>query len=362
MALLLVAEAATRQGDTPAARDAYTALLERPETAFLGLRGLIGQALRAGDDVTARHLAERARKLRPDAVWLVDALLVLEARAGDWAAARATLDSAARRRVLPAERVRHHRGVVLYEMSRQAERGGGPRRAMGLAAKAQALAADLAAPAAHNARLLVALGRKRAAAKAIERAWRTAPHPDLARRYLDLRPDTAPLARVAAVQRLAAQNPEASESHLTVAEAALAARLWGEARRHLTLAIAAAPMPGPSRRLCRLMARLEESEAGNMAASRDWLDRAIGAPPDPCYVCSRCGGRSPEWQALCRECGGFDTLLWQNPPDGERANLSANAGAPLMLPALEEPGAGGVPRSLPPSTASGLAPPPQSDK
>ena len=89
MALLLVAEAATRQGDTPAARDAYTALLERPETAFLGLRGLIGQALRAGDDGTARHLAERARKLRPDAVWLVDALLVLEARAGDWAAARA---------------------------------------------------------------------------------------------------------------------------------------------------------------------------------------------------------------------------------------------------------------------------------
>ena len=235
---------------------------------------------------------------------------------------------------------------------------------MGLAAKAQALAADLAAPAAHNARLLIALGRQRAAAKAIERAWRTAPHPDLARLYLDLRPDAAPLARVAAVQRLAAQNLEASESHLTVAEAALAAQLWGEARRHLTLAIAAAPMPGPSRRLCRLMARLEESEAGNMAAARDWLDRAIGAPPDPCYVCSRCGGESPEWQALCRECGGFDTLLWQSPPDGGTAVIahSANAGAPLMLPALEEPGAGGVPRSLPHSPASGLAPPPQSDK
>jgi HemY protein len=364
MALLLEAEAATRQGDTAAARGAYTTLLEHSETAFLGLRGLIGQALRADDDATARDLAERARKLRPDAVWLVDTLLVLTARVGDWGAARKAIDSAARRRVLPAERARHHRGVVLYEMSLQAERRGDPRGAATLAAKAQALAADLAAPAAHNARLLVALGRQRAAAKAIERAWRTAPHPSLACLYLDLRPDAAPLARVAALQRLAAQNPEASESHLAIAEAALAAQLWGEARRHLALAIAAAAPRGPPRRLCRLMARLEENEAGNIAAARDWLDRAVGAPSDPCYVCARCGGQSWEWQALCRECGGFDTLLWQTLPDGERISAhSATAGALLVLPMPEEPGAGSDLRPLPPhSAASSLAPPPRWDK
>ena len=167
------------------------------------------------------------------------------------------------------------------------------------------------------------------------------------------------------MQRLAAHNPEASESHLAIAETALAAQLWGEARRHLTLAIAAPPpgLPsvGPSRRLCRLMARLEESESGDMPAARDWLDRAIGAPPDPSYVCSRCGGgESPEWQALCPECGGFDTLLWRSPPSPDRAGIAplAGAGAPLMLPAPEAPGAASLPR--PP--ASGLAPLPQWDK
>src|SRR5437763_2727756 len=67
IALLLTAEAAAQQGDIAAARGAYTALLERPETAFLGLRGLIGQALRAGDDDAALELARRARLLRPDA-------------------------------------------------------------------------------------------------------------------------------------------------------------------------------------------------------------------------------------------------------------------------------------------------------
>ncbi len=379
MALLLAAEAATQLGDAAAAHRAYTALLDRPDTAFLGLRGLIGQALRAGDDDAARRLAERARRLRPDARWLVDALLVLAARAGDWAAARDTLASTVRRRVLPAERERHHRGIVLYELSRDAERSGDPRRAAGLAAKAQALTADLAAPAFHHARLLIGLGRRRSAAKAIERAWRTAPHPDLARLYLDIHPDAAPLTRAAAVQRLAAQNPDSSESHLAVAEAALLAQLWGEARRHLALAIAAAPMPessspgssspgssslGPSRRLCRLMARLEESEAGNMPAAREWLDRAIGAPPDPCYVCTQCGGESPEWQTLCRECGGFDTLLWRSPPSSDTANIApmASAGAPLMLPSPEMPGDRSLSRSLPRSSASGLPPPPRWDK
>jgi HemY protein len=357
IALLLAAEAATRQGDIAAARGAYTVLLDRSDTEFLGLRGLIGQALRAGDDDTALRLAERARRLRPDALWLVDALLLLAARAGDWAAARDTLADAARRRALPAERGRHHRGIVLHELSRDAERRGDLRQAARLAAQAQVLAPDLAAPACHHARLLLGLGRKRLAARAIERAWRTAPHPDLARLYLEIDADAPPLARAAAVQRLAAQNPEATESHLAVAEAALAAQLWGEARRHLTLAVDAAAA-GPSRRLCRLMARLEESEGGNMAAARDWLDRAIGAAPDPCYVCSRCGAReTPEWRALCRECGEFDTLVWRSPPSGDRAviNHIASAGAPLMLPAPEPPDATGVP-------PSGLARPPQWDK
>ena len=46
VALLLAAEAASRQGDTAAAQRAYGALLDDRDTEFLGLRGLIGQALR----------------------------------------------------------------------------------------------------------------------------------------------------------------------------------------------------------------------------------------------------------------------------------------------------------------------------
>jgi HemY protein len=339
IALLLAAEAARREGDAADAQRAYSLLLERPESEFLGLRGLIGEALRAGDDDAARRLATRAQKLRPDAGWLGESLLVLAARAGDWEAARRTLSGALRRGLLPAERARHHRGVVLHELSRAAERDGDKRRALRLASQAQALVPDLAAPAVHLARLLSGLGRRRAASRAIERAWATAPHPDLAALYLELHPDLGLAAQTALLEGLAARNPAALESHIAVAEAALAARLLGEARRHLALAIAAAPPPGPAVALCRLMARLEESVAGNVPASREWLDRALAAPPDRAHVCRHCGAAHALWQALCPECGAFDTLEWTSPPAAERAPAAplALAEAPLMLPGPDLP-------------------------
>lgn len=342
MPLLLMAEAAGRQGDAAAAQQAYTALLAAPATEFLGLRGLIGQALRAGDDAAARRLAGRARLLRPDAPWLAESLLVLEGRAGDWTAARDTLATAARRGALTAERARHHRGVVLHQLSLAAERAGDLREAVRLAARAQPLAPDVAAIACHHAGLLLGLGRKRAATRAIERAWHLRPHPDLARLYLEMRQEAEPLARAASLQGLARHNPDAIENHLALAEAALAARLWGEARHHLTAAgavpaDAAAPSGtagAPPRRLCLMMARLEEGERGDVAASRAWRDRALEAPADPAWLCRACGGESGEWQALCPHCGGFDTLDWDAPPVAPRPFLGPRAEdtALLVLP------------------------------
>ncbi len=243
LTLLLSAQAAQIGGDELAAKNFFTAMLDRPETEFLGLRGLLNQALREGDRDTARRLAARAAALRPTAAWAVASLFDLEARDGRWLAARDALDKAAKHHFIAADLASRHRGVILYELSCAAATEGDPRRAVTLAAQAQALTPDLAAPAAHHARLLLDAGRTGRARRAIERAWRTAPHPELAQAYGEIGRDETPLARVARFGRLAAQNPSARESHLALADAALAAQLWGEARRHLERALAAEPAP-----------------------------------------------------------------------------------------------------------------------
>jgi HemY protein len=270
---------------------------------------------------------------------VVQSLFDLEAREGRWEAAHQTLAQAVKRRTIPRERARHHRGVILYELGRAAVANGDRRRGINLAAQAQGLAPDLATPAAHHARLLLDDRRTGPAAKAVERAWRTAPHPELVQVYGAIHAGEPPLARVKRVERLAAQNPGARESHLALAEAALDAQLWGEARRHLDKALTAAAarpiakpassnplsspsvgegeggrIAGPTPRLCLLMARLEEAEHGAGGDMRGWLDRAVNATPDPRYVCTSCGGESLEWRSLCPHCSSFDTLAWRTPP------------------------------------------------
>jgi HemY protein len=354
LTLLLSAQAAQLGGDETAAKKFFTAMLDRPEMEFLGLRGLLNLALRAGDRGTALRLTERAATLRPDTTWAVESLFELEAREGRWDAALETLAQAVKRRIIPRERARRHRGVILYELSRAALASGDRSRGRNLAAQAQALTPDLAAPAAHHARALLQDGRTGPAAKAVERAWRTIPHPDLAQVYSAIHNGTPPLDRLKSFERLAAQNPDARETHLTLAEAALDAQLWGEARRHLEHALSAPAPPvtarlpnpapfstsepdedirlaGPTPRLCLMMARLEEAEHGVGPGSREWLDRAVTAMPDPRYVCASCGGESLEWRSLCPHCGSFDTLAWRTP-----AWVAAGSPLPILAKPIAE--------------------------
>jgi HemY protein len=241
--------------------------------------------------------------------WAALSCFDLETREGHWEAAHKTLEQLTKRRLISRERARHHRGVIFHELSRTALAGGDRRRALALAGEAQAMTEDLAGPAAHHARLLLGERKGSRAARAVERAWRTAAHPELAQVYGAIHEGEPPLARVKSFERLAAQNPKARESHVALAEAALEAQLWGEARRHLEAATAA----GPTARLCLLTARLEEAEHGDLGAMRAWLDRAVGAMPDPRYICASCSGESLEWCSLCPRCGAFDTLSWGTP-------------------------------------------------
>ena len=330
LALLLSAQAAQLDGDEDAAKKFFTAMLERPETEFLGLRGLLNQALRADDRDTALRLSERALALRPGTQWAALSRFGLEARAGRWEAARQTLALAEKRRLIPPERARHQRGVILYELSRAALDADEPRRALKLAAEAQGMTEDLATPAAHYARLLLGQKRIGRAAGAVERAWRTAPHPELAQVYGAIYDREPPLARVKSFERLAAQNPAARESHLAVAEAALGAQLWGEARRHLEEALAV----GVTTRLCLLMARLEEAEHGELGSQREWLDRAVTALPEPRYLCANCGGESLEWRSLCPHCSAFDALSWRPPASAAPAGELVVTAEPHRAPEL----------------------------
>ncbi len=309
LTLLLSAQAAQLAGDRAGAERAFSAMLENEQTAFVGLRGLITQALREGDRDKALRYAERAFQLRPQTPWVVHSLFDMQAQIGQWKSAQETLDGGLRRKVVTTDRGRTLKALVLIERSRDAERDGNTPDALALAREAFGLAPERIAVTRRLAELQVKAGDGKRALKTLEKGWSVAPHPDLAELYLKASGETEALKRIAIVRRLASQNPDDIESHLALARASLEAGLWGEARRHLETAGGTSP----SVRVCRLMAEVEERAESGQAKVHEWLGRAAHAPADRAWRCAACSAQHESWRAVCENCGAFGTLQWRAP-------------------------------------------------
>ena len=339
LTLLLQAQAAQLNGDETAAHNYFLAMLERPETEFLGVRGLLTQALKAGDEAQALALAEHARRLRPKTGWALTSLTELQARAAQWKEAEATLLQAVKRRALPTPEAKRLQSALLLEQSRAAAGVGDARGALALAERAGEADAGFAPAAVWRATLLRDGGRLRQAARAIEAAWRLAPEPVLAEVYRSLAPAETPMQRLKRMQELAQANPDHLESRLLLAEANLRARLWGEARRYLSLLGAhdeAGSGGPPPARASLLMAEIEESEHQDGARARMWLARAAASAAfDATYVCAKCSTEAQHWVAMCPSCRGFASFSWRLPPRAPR-DLAA---LPTPAPALPAPAA-----------------------
>lgn len=333
--LLLLAQAAQLNGDEAAARRYFEAMLEHSETEFLGLRGLIVQATKAGDWEAARKYARRAYGLRPDTQWLCSVLFDLEARAGDWRAAQKTLEAAVRAKLVDPGEAPRRRAVVLAMRAQTAHAEGADQDALILAREAHKLDPGLVAATAIAAGLLASQGKSRVATKMVETGWKCDPHPDLARAYAAIAPDEPALERTRRFERLHALNPNHPESRIALAEAALEAEIWGEARRHLE----AAAGERPTQRVYRLLATLEERQGGNAEAMRHWLLRAASAVPGAAWLCGKCGAASGQWRARCDACDAFDSLAWKLPPttDSRQSPGDVKSLAPAIHTGREPP-------------------------
>lgn len=338
LTLLLEAQAAQLGGDEKAATRYFRAMLEHPEASFLGLRGLLMQSLKIGNDGEALRLARQAVTERPRTAWAVSTLLDLELRAGDWPQAEATLKRAEKLKVVESVDARRKRAVLLAE---QARTSSDLDAAIARLREAVKLAPDLVAARALLATDLARSGRGREAARIIEQGWVSAPHAELAAAYAQLDPAEDALARARRFERLAGLNPPHLESQIALAGASLAAGLWGPARAELEKALAQmGGEAGASQRVARLWAHLEEGEGSDPVAARRWLIAAAAAPADPAWTCERCGTIASGWSARCQHCRQFDTLVWRATP---RPAALAFDGSLPTVPALALPAAGGSP-------------------
>ena len=305
---LLRAQAAQLKGDRAAARRAFETMLDRPETELLGLRGLFLEAKRGEDSDAARTLAEQAVKRDPKLGWGVTALFDMQARAGDYDGALNTLAIARDNgHVEPAVALRR-RAILLTAEAREAENAD-PDKALRLANEALRLAPSLVPAAEIAGRVLASKGESRPASRLIVRTWKLSPHPDLALVYAFARAGDSPRERLKRIKYLASLTQGDIEGPVAVANAAIEAHEWEEARSAL-----APYLDGrPPARVCTLMARIEAGELGDKGREREWLARALRAPRDRAWIAD--GYISDRWLPVSPVTGAVDGFEWKAPVD-----------------------------------------------
>jgi len=306
---LLSAQAAALAGDDRAAARYFGALRENADTRFIGLSGLMRQAVARGDEAHALELAEEAYNIRPDAAFVAMTRLFALARARRWFEAQRAVYEAVKHNVLDEETGLKHRAALLVERAREALAADRNAEAVDLAGKASDSRDGFVPAVIAQARAEAGSGKPKRATRLIEDAWSSHPHPDLAAAFLALVPDEAADVTLRRVTELARRNPDHPETAMMVAEAALAADAFDSARQALEKIEESDLTP----RSCRLWARVEFSEGGDGGKARRWLERAAAMDRDPAWTCGTCGAIADQWTALCGHCEAFDSLSWARP-------------------------------------------------
>lgn len=324
---LITAQAAEMAGDSKKAEEVYKRLLTDDRTRFVGVRGIMKQKLADGDTDTAMKLAERAFALKPSHAETGDILLRLQAENEDWSGARKTLGEKLRQGALPRDVHKRRNAVLALSQAREVFRDGSSVDAREAAIEANRLSPDLIPAAVMAAQSYITNGKPKYASRILAKAWGARPHPDLAAAFASIAPEEDPTARIKRFRALTKLNPDHPETRMLLAELDIAASDFGAARA----AIRDLVENDPTARNLTLMAAIERGEGSEDSVVRGWLTRALTASRGPQWVCDNCHIVHTNWGPVCHNCGGFDTLSWRVPTEGEVAMPASTEMLPLIV-------------------------------
>jgi len=273
---MLRKQVAALHGDDAELRAVAETLLERPETEIAALKTLADTAKARGNHELALSYARRALARGDHIPWALRMILDVDIATRNWTNALAILDMKASRDMFAPSEQQYLRARFHTFQAQDLLAQGQAAAAARVAHAAMDENGGTAAAAVYG-RAMAAQGKGHKAVTDVARAWAHHPDPALLEVYRALVPGESALEFAQRVEQLVRGNPDHVESKLAVAEASLAAELWGQARHRLTGLTGEANAPHVRVRAARLMAEVERSERGDSAAVSRWLREALAA-------------------------------------------------------------------------------------
>ena len=302
---LIAAQAALADGEPDKAKHQFAALLtSQPEIAR---QGQFNVALQSGDFAGARQQLDASLKENRKSRWAARAIFELAVHAENWSDARKALNSMkVSGRTERAKR--KHLDGVLYLAELQSlepiETAAMISHSLKLAEAAFKQVPEFVPAICELARAFSRQGELVKARRVLTKAWAKAPHSDLADCFLDIHKEVPASELTKLAERLTRKKNDHDESIILRARAALLARRWAQAEALLEVLVS----DHPARRVCMLMAELNEGQEQS-AAARAWLGRAVRAPADAAWYVA--GERLPKWLARSPRTLQLGVAEWQ---------------------------------------------------
>ncbi|MBI1326412.1 MAG: tetratricopeptide repeat protein [Alphaproteobacteria bacterium] len=320
--ILLQAQAAQMKGETTTANALFTRLLDNPDTAFLGLRGLLRGANDSMDYARIRRIAEATKHRFPKQPWLVKASYDMKLRQLAWGDALDDLKLLAKSRVYEPAQIQADRAALHTCMAQDAEMPGQNDAAIKHYKRALKYDPSFLPAALALARFYRRQGQLGKMVAVIRHIWPLAPCTLLA----DLWGEAAPAksrkigARLQWFEQLHNLNETSYESLLMMARIALDEGFNGQAKTYL----ARAEKHEKTALFYQLSALLLKKTNGSEEDTERLLLEASRAQNDKTWTCQQTHHTFENWQPLIMPEGLFNTIRWATPPS--RAGLQNSTG------------------------------------
>lgn len=330
--LLLSAQAAQLRGDNKAAQTYFKTLSDNEEAGFLGLRGLLNDALKEKDFKAALDYARQAQDSYPGRGWLLKIVYDLEIKNHQWDKAMNTGKLAVKAGGLKQEVATSDRVAIHLMRGDYARDGRDSKSALKEYEAAFKQDQNFVPTIVRLVRFHLDNNKRNKAAELIRKTWKMVSHPDLAMLWSDLAPpkgekNNANIKRLKWFEDLVALNPESYEGQVAAANAAMDMGYWGEARAYLNQAEKIRPCAS----LYRLMAIAEQNSGDNDAIIHALMEKASEGLPDKSWYCSQTGLIYQDWSSIAMPHEGFNTIVWGIPGEKKLAAQNDNI---LSAPAL----------------------------
>ena len=264
----------------------FEELTQNSITEQIGWRGIIDTYMARGEIIKACEQIEELLDKDSKQPWLLKQALALFVQNGQWKRADDCLEKLFKQKQLSKEDYARKKATLLIKMNKGEQ------------------AFDIC-PQMPQAALLAATQKPKKAIDFYLKSWAQTPSWDVYKSYIKLFAKENTLAQFKHVEKLCEMNKNAKLNALVLADAAINAKLWSEAKRLLNGYMAMYPL---SMRVAGQMAFIESEANHDLKEAQNWIEKAVSAYPDSQYVCAKCGHGTDTWAACCPVCNEFSGL------------------------------------------------------